>query len=96
MIEFLGLLYTFVKDMKVYLEFNEEKKLVDSDWLVRSGFKEKAESDGWKLAWVRPDRVASLKQDGYEILYEIDKLRRVRRQLVSKDSSVLVAKRQDV
>lgn len=94
MIELLGLLYDVAKGVKDYLKWDEEEKLVDFNWPEKSGFKAKAESDGLQIAWSRPDRVASRELDGYEILYEIDKLKRVRRKLVLKDGSVLIGKRQ--
>ncbi|HST12239.1 MAG TPA: hypothetical protein VLL05_17830 [Terriglobales bacterium] len=94
MIELLGVIYDVAKGVKDYLTWNEEEKLVDINWPTKSGLKARAEADGWQIQWCRPDRVASLELDGYEILYEMDKLKRIRRKLVLYDGSVLVRKRQ--
>ncbi len=38
MIEFLGLLYGVAKDIKDYIAWDEDVKLVDREWLETSGF----------------------------------------------------------
>lgn len=93
MIDLLGFLYDVAKDIKAYLEWDEEAKLVDFNWPEKSGLKAKAEADDMKIAWCRPDKIASRQLDGYEIVYEVDKIKRVRRKLVLKDGLVLIGKR---
>jgi hypothetical protein len=93
-IDLLGFVYDVAKDVKEYLTWKEEEKLIDFNWPVKSGFQAKAEGDGLKIAWSRPDRIASRELDGYEIVYEVDKPKRIRRRLVLKDGSVLIGKRQ--
>jgi hypothetical protein len=39
-------------------------------------------NQGYKLRWTTPEKNEIRKLDGYEILYEIDKLKRVRRRIV--------------
>lgn len=93
MFEFLGLLYDLAKDLKEYLEWDEEDKFIDNQWLDKSGFKATAENSGITLRWSRPEKVQTRLLDGYEILYEIEKLKRKRRRLVLNDGSVLIGKR---
>lgn len=93
MIELLGFVYDLVKDIKEYLEWDEEEKLVDINWPEKSGLKMKAEAEGMKISWIRPDRLDSLQLDGYELIYEVDKVKRIRRKLVLYDGLVLVGKK---
>ena len=93
MFEILGLMYSFVKDVGEYLEWDEEEKRVDSEWLEKSGFKTTAEKSGLTLRWSTPEKLESRLLEGYEILYEIEKLKRKRRRLVRRDGSILIGKR---
>ena len=94
MIELAGLTYGFGKDLakavKDFLAWEDEKKLVDMKWLEESGFKEKAEADGYHTMWSLPDKIETRLLKGYEILYEIDKVKRVRRRLVLRDGLTLL------
>lgn len=93
MIEYLGLLYTIGKDIKAYLSWNEETKIVDFQWIEKSGFKAKAENEGFQLYWSSPEKVPTRLLNGYEIVYEIDKSNKVKHRLELKDGSVLIGKR---
>lgn len=93
MFEYLGLLYVWGKDLKKYLEWKGETKLVSSDWLEKSGFKKEAENNGISLRWSKPEKIESRLLDGYEIMYEVDNSERVRRKLVLKDGLILIGKR---
>ena len=93
MLEYLGFLYALAKDLKKYLEWKEETKLVSSDWLEKSGFRKEAEKNGISLRWSKPDKVESRLLDGYEIMYEVDSSKSVRRKLVLKDGLILIGKR---
>lgn len=95
MIDLLGLLYDVGKDIKKYLEWAEEEKLVDFNWPATSGFQAMAKNDRLSLLWSRPENIASRASVGYEIVYEIDKPRHIKRKLVLKDGSVLVGKRKN-
>lgn len=92
MFNFLGVLYDVAKDVKEYLEWDEEAKLVSSDWVEKSGFRKEAEKNGISLRWSRPEKIESRLIDSYEVMYEIEKIKRVRRKLVLKDGSVLIGK----
>ncbi len=96
MIDILGFLYDIAKDIKEYLDWNEEDKLVDFNWPEKSGLKAKAEAEGMTIRWCKPDKLVSRQIDGYEIIYEIDKKKRVRRRLVLKDGLVLIGIRNRV
>jgi hypothetical protein len=92
MLEWLGLLYGIAKDVKGYLEFKEEDKLVDMSWLTKSGFDEQWQQKGYKLRWSRPDKIASRSYEGWEVIYEVDKIQRIRRRIVLKGGMVLIGK----
>ena len=85
------------KDGKAIKEHFEVKqiapKLVDMDWVQKSGFDKASADAGYTLAWSNPDRVASREIDGYEVMYEIDKDARTKRKLVLYDGLVLLGKR---
>jgi len=96
MIEFLGLLYDVAKDIKDYLEWDEDVKVVDREWLEKSGFGQAMREKGYDLRWSKPEKIESRKLDGYELIYEIDKLKRVRRRIEwrsANDSLVLIGKK---
>ena len=96
MIELLGLLYGIVKDIKQYISWKEEIKVVDEEWLEKSGFKEKMEIEEYKLYWSSHEKIESRLLDGYEIIYELDRLKRVRRRIEwtsGQDSLVLLGKK---
>ncbi len=93
MIELLGLFYGLAKDIKDYVEWNEEEKLVDINWPEKSEFNIQAESSGLKLSWSKPEKIESRLLDGFEIMYEVDKIKRVRRKIVLYDGMVLLGKR---
>ena len=96
MIEFLGLLYDVAKDIKDYLVWDEDVKVVDREWLEKSGFGQAMRDKGYDLRWSKPEKIESRKLDGYELIYEIDKLKRVRRRIEwrsANDSLVLIGKK---
>jgi len=93
MIDLFGLLYGVAKDIKKHRQWVEEDKLVDIDWLELSGLKAKTEAEGMTLRWSKADKVATRQLEGYEIVYEIDKGKRVRRRLVLRDGLILTGKR---
>ena len=95
MIELAGLLYSFAKDLGSYASWDEEEKLVDFQWPDASGFKANAENEGYAVAWSRPDKIASRMLEGYEILFEVDKIKRVRFRLVLRDGLTLIGKKTD-
>ena len=92
MLEWLGFLYGVAKDLKDYFGYEEEDKLVDINWPEKSGFDEKWKQKGYKLRWERTDKIESRRLDGWEILYEVDKINRVRRRIVLRDGMVLIGK----
>jgi len=92
MIEWLGFIYSLSKNLKDYLQYEEKDKLVDIVWPQKSGFDQKWKEKGYQLRWSRPDKVESRRLDGWEILYEIDKIKRLRHRLILKDGMVLIGK----
>lgn len=92
MIEWAGLLYGIVKDLKQLIEYKEEDKLVDINWPEKSGFGNEWSEKGYKLRWERPDKIESRRLEGWEVLYEVDKIKRLRRRIVLRDSLVLIGK----
>ncbi len=82
MIEILGLLYGLGKDLKKYFDWEVEDKLVDRQWLDKSGFKDHMKREGYILRWSADGKLESWLLSGYEIAYEIDKSKRVRRRVV--------------
>lgn len=99
MIEFLGLLYDVAKDIKDYLAWEEDVKVVDRKWLEKSGFGQAMRDKGYDLRWSKPERIESRKLDGYEFIYEIDKLKRKKRRIEwrsANDSLVLIGKKLNI
>jgi hypothetical protein len=92
MIDLLGFMYGLAKDLKEYFEWDEEDKLVDMNWLEDSGFGNNWRQKGYELKWSRPDRLASRMLDGWDIIFEIDKYKRIRRRLILRDGMVLIGR----
>lgn len=92
MIEWIGLLYTFAKDLRDHVKWDEAVKTVDMDWLEKSGFKAALEAKDIELRWSKPERVLTLQFDGWDVVYELDKGNRVRRKLVLRDGLTLVGR----
>ena len=90
MIEFAGLIYEIGKGLMTFLSFKEEEKLVDWEWLKKSGFEDKMNQQGYKLRWSRPDKIETRKLDGWEIMFEIDKIKKIKRKIVLKDPLILL------
>lgn len=95
MIEWLGFLYGLTKDLNKYLKWTEESKLVNTTWLGKSGFKTQMEQEGFKLRWSRPENIESRRLDGWEIVYQVDKSKRIRYRLVRIDDLVLIGRRRE-
>jgi len=92
MIEYAGFLYGFLKDLKKFLSFEEEDKLVEMSWLKKSGFGDAAQKSGFDLRWTKPEKIETRILDGYQTLYEIDDKARKKRRIVLKDGLVLMGK----
>jgi hypothetical protein len=98
MIEYLGFIYGVAKDIKDYFKWEEESKVVDREWLEKSGFGKEMENQGFKLYWSRLEKIESRKLDGYEVIFEVDKIKRVRKRVVwnsGTDSLVLLGKKEN-
>lgn len=89
----LDLLYSIGKDIAKMLEWKEVEKLVDNEWLGKSGFDKYAAGLGYTLRWTASDRIESRKLDGYEVVFEIDDAARERRRLARKGGLVLMGKK---
>jgi len=103
-IEFLGATYTIgkvaysgfkiIKYIKERFEIKEgEPKRIDSDWVEKSGFNGRMKDEGYELRWVRSERVETLKLDNWELVYEVDKEKKVKQRLVQYDDTALMGKK---
>jgi hypothetical protein len=68
-------------------------KVVDLEWLVVSGFRDRVRAEGYKLRWSCPDAVPTRELDGYEVLYEVDQKAHTSRSLTRYDGSILIGKK---
>ena len=85
MIEYAGFLYGFLKDLKKFLSFEDEDKLVEMSWLKKSVFGDALENSGFDLRWTKPEKIETRILEGYQTLYEIDDKARKKRRIVLKD-----------
>lgn len=92
MFEFAGIFYDLVKDLAKHLEWKEAQKLVDFNWPEYSGFKAKMEESGKTVFWSKPDQIERRIFEGYELVYEIDRIKRIRCRIVLRDGLVLMSK----
>jgi hypothetical protein len=92
MFELAGLAYDLVKDSKKHLQWKEEEKLVDIKWPEYSGFNAKLKESGKTARWSKPDLVERRIFEGYELAYEVDNVKRIRRRIVLRDGLILMSK----
>jgi hypothetical protein len=95
MIEFLGLAYAALSDLTKYLSWKEETKIVDNEWLQKSGFSDFMSEQGYQLRWTNQVKIASRRLDGYEVMCEFDHKNRIRRNLQlgnAADAPILMGK----
>lgn len=93
MFEYLGLIYGLAKDLIKYLKWHEEEKLIDSDWLEESGFKQEAEASGFELRWSRPEKLEFRRFQEWAELLAVNKKKKKRYKLVRKDGSILIGRK---
>ena len=85
-------MYEIAKDLKEHLKWDEQEKQIDRDWLDKSGFANKCIDEGYKLYWSRPDSIATRELDGWSVMYELDRAKRIRYRLVRYDGTTLLGK----
>jgi len=91
-IEAFGVVYDIAKHIVGVFAWKEEVKLVDSQWLEKSGFNKHAADKGYTLRWTNPDKIASRKLDGYDVMYEVNSDEHVRYKLTLNGGQVLMGK----
>ncbi len=90
----LGTAVDWLKDLWRLARYGSEDMVITMSWLGESGVAEKAKARGLvDLGFAHKRRVDLLKAEGRVIVFEYDKLRRVRRRLVLHDGSVLVGRK---
>jgi len=89
----LNFLYQLGKDIIEASKFTEKEKLVDRNFLELSGFQKKIEQEGYVVRWTRPDLIETRLLQGYEIFYEVDKIKQIKTKLIRSDGNILMAKR---
>lgn len=92
MIEWAGIAYEMAKDLVDRLKWAEQEKLVDREWLTKSGFGKHLVDLGIDLYWSAPKHIASREIDGWSVVYELDRHKHVRYKLVLYDGSTLIGK----
>ena len=69
-------------------------------WIEKSGLKKKKKDEGFSLRWSRPEKIESHKLDGYDVVYEFDKIKRVKRKIVTGNRNevelILIEKKTDL
>ena len=90
MIEHLGFFYGLGKILRDFLSWKEEVKVVDNDWLNKSGFRLRCEGEGYTLLWSNEEKIPSRRLDEWDILWEVDKKARIRRKLKNRSDQVLL------
>lgn len=91
-----GTLWGIASEIKDYLAWEEETKVVDRDWLEKSGFQKECENRGYKIRWTVFAKIETRKLEGYEEMFEVDKFKRIRRHIErgGKDKLVLLGKKE--
>ncbi|MDR3427021.1 hypothetical protein [Silvimonas sp.] len=94
--EVSGVFYSRPKAGAIWSRWKETApKLVTNQWLAQPEFLEQSQAANLKLHWTTQRKLAEREQDGFEMLFELDRLNRVRRKLILYDGSMLLAKEAD-
>ncbi|MBB5191854.1 hypothetical protein HNQ50_002584 [Silvimonas terrae] len=89
--EVAGVFYSRAKPDADWMRWKETAAhIVTNQWLAQPDFL--AQSAAYKLHWTTQRKWPEREQDGFEVLYEVDRRNRVRRRLALYDGSFLLAK----
>lgn len=89
----LSLLYQMGKDFTDWLKWEVKEKMVDSKWLEVSGLEKELLSKGYRIAWVKEDKVERRKLEGMEVIYDIDEKERVKYKIIRQDRLTLMGEK---
>lgn len=74
--------------------FTEEEKAVTSAWWEESDLKKEYEANGFRaFSWSNSDRVAERQAEGADVIYLVDKERKVKAKLVNRSGQVLIGRK---
>lgn len=92
MVEYLGLIYGIIKDIKEYFKYVESEKMVDNSYVEQ--LKKKHESDGENISfyWSDEDKLEVRKAKGWDYYYQVDKNKKKKFILKNKTGQILIAK----
>jgi hypothetical protein len=85
----LGFVWTVGAAVKKVFDWQEKDKQVDGEWLAASGFEKVCAEKGLELRWVRERRVETLKNKGYDIVFQEDDTARTRSRIVNRDTVLM-------
>lgn len=86
--------YEAVKDIENHFEVKEgEPKLIDFEWVQKSGFQQRLEGEGYELGFVKRQRIASKELDGFKVMYEVERGNKIKRKLVLYDGLTLMGRK---
>ena len=95
MIEHLGTLFTVGRiggAIKNWLALKEEVKVVDDGWLRKSWIQDRMAKSGTVIRWTNPEKIELRKSSGWQVIYEIDRKRRVRKVLQNASGQILIGR----
>lgn len=92
MVEYLGLLYGIIKDIKEYFTYEESEKLIDQEYVDQLKMKHKDNGEDVDFRWSAEDKMEARKAKGWECYYQIDRSRKKKFVLKNKSGKILIAK----
>ncbi len=94
----MSFLYALFKDLKEHLSWTAEDRLVNMVFFKESGIAQELKDQGFIERWTLPSNVEQLKLKefgGYDVVYQLDRPKKIRYRLVLEDGAVLMGKKSE-
>ena len=91
----LSLIYSILKDFIGWICWKDQQKIVDLNWIEIPEVKKRICPNGYECVWTRNDKVETKKLDGWKIAYDFDSVKRIRFKITTRDSLILIKRKND-
>ena len=91
----LNLIYSISKDLINWVRWKDQQKIVGLNWIEIPEVKKRICTNDYKLVWVRGDKVEARREKGWEVVYDFDRVKRIRFKIATHDGLILIKKRKE-
>ena len=83
-------IYSVLKDFVRLFHCKEEQKIVELNWIDIPEVKKRIRKEGDEFVWAKNDKVETKKEGGWEVVYDFDKVKRIRYKITTSDGLILM------